>query len=67
MTQLEFDMICKILQNGAPAVANDLIKAITDVITAANTAITERDELKKQLEKLTSDTAAPEAKKANGK
>lgn len=65
MTQLEFDMICKILQNGAPAVANDLIKAITDVITAANTAITERDELKKQLDKLTSDTSASAEEKAS--
>lgn len=51
MTQFEFDMICKIIQNGAPALASDLIGSISNLINDANALLKERDELKAELER----------------
>lgn len=33
MTQAQYDTIVKIIQNGAPALANELISAIAELIT----------------------------------
>lgn len=36
MTQLQFDMICKIIQSGAPALANELCGALNDLVVGYN-------------------------------
>ena len=52
MTQANYDIICKVIQNGAPALANELIGAISNLITDANALLKERDELKAKLEEI---------------
>jgi len=36
MTQFQFDMICKIIQNGAPVLANELCGALNDLVVDYN-------------------------------
>ena len=36
MTQFQFDMICKIIQNGAPALANELCNSLNDLVVDYN-------------------------------
>ena len=52
MTQANYDIICKVIQNGAPALANELIGAISNLINDANALLTERDELKAKVAEL---------------
>lgn len=49
MTQFQFDMICTIIQNGAPALAPELIEALSNVIQEANAAAKENAALKEEL------------------
>lgn len=54
MTQEMYDLICKVLQGGAPALANDLIAALNKLITDYQTlkeTIPEAAEPKKVEEK----------------
>lgn len=51
MTQFQFDMICSILQSGAPALANELIGALSTVIKEANAVAEENAALKAELER----------------
>lgn len=48
MSQEQFDVICKILQNGAPALSIELINAITNVLTVNEKLYRENEELKKK-------------------
>lgn len=43
MTQQQFEIICKIIENGAPALANELCNAL-------NNLVVERNNLAQQLE-----------------
>lgn len=45
MTQLQFEIIYKIIENGAPALANDLCNALNDLVV-------DRNNLAKQLEEI---------------
>ncbi len=39
MTQLQFDMICRIVQSGAPALANELCGALNDIVVDYNNLV----------------------------
>lgn len=41
MTQFQFDMICKIVQNGAPAVAEELCNALNSLVVDYNKTVEE--------------------------
>ena len=41
MTQFQFDMICKVIQSGAPALANELCNSLNDLVVDYN-KLTER-------------------------
>lgn len=51
MTQFQFDMICSIINSGAPALANELIGALSAVIKEANAVAEENVMLKEELER----------------
>lgn len=36
MTQFQFDMICKIIESGAPALANELCNSLNDLVVDYN-------------------------------
>lgn len=36
MNQFQFDLICKLIQNGAPALSNELIGALSNIVNEAN-------------------------------
>ena len=52
MTQFQFDMICKIIESGAPALANELNGSLNDLVQDYNKCIKENDVLKAQVEAL---------------
>ena len=54
MTQTQFDLICKIIQNGAPALAEELCGAIANLIQAYAALAEEKEAASKK------DTAAAE-------
>ena len=55
MTQFEFDVICKVVENGAPALANQLINSLSNVINEYNSAVAENAALKAEVERLRSE------------
>ena len=54
MTQFQFDVICKLIENGAPALANELCDSLNNLVQSYNETITENDRLKEQLNLLNS-------------
>lgn len=46
MTQLQYDMIVKVIQNGAPALAEELISALGALITSYQELKAEREQEK---------------------
>jgi hypothetical protein len=50
MTQFQFDLICKIIESGAPALANELCGALDTFVQSYNSALAENTNLKTQLE-----------------
>jgi hypothetical protein len=60
MTQFQFDAICKIIEAGAPALANELCGALQGLVQTCNAALDENAKLKadKDSEK---DSAEPKA------
>lgn len=46
MTQFQFDMICKVIENGAPAVADELCGALNDLVVNYNHAVNELRSIK---------------------
>lgn len=46
MTQLQFEVICKIIENGAPALANELCNALNDLVIDRNNLAKEVEALK---------------------
>ena len=60
MTQFQFDLICKLIENGAPALANELINALQEMVKICNATAEENTQLKVQLADLTSKEACDE-------
>lgn len=55
MTQIDYEIICRIIQSGAPALAMELIGALQNLINDFNAVIKERDQLKSELETIEKD------------
>ena len=53
MTQYQFETIIKIVNNGAPALAEELNNSLNDLVIDRNNLAKENEELKKELDKLT--------------
>ena len=53
MTQFQFDLICKLVETGAPALANELITALQEMVKICNATAEENTQLKAQIEELT--------------
>ena len=49
MTQLEFGIIVKVLEKGVPALADELVGAMTDFVSSYNKLVAENTELKAKL------------------
>jgi len=49
MTQFQFDLICKIIENGAPALANELCNSLDALVKAYTECMTENEQLKAKL------------------
>jgi ATP phosphoribosyltransferase len=56
MTQFQFDIICKIVSTGAPALANELNSALDEFVQSYNACLEENAQLKAQIEKLATNT-----------
>lgn len=50
MTQFQFEMICKIVQSGAPALSNELCSSLNDLVVDRNQLAKQVEDLKSQLE-----------------
>ena len=46
MTQLQFEMICKIIETGAPALAEELCNSLNDLVVERNNLAQEVEVLK---------------------
>lgn len=51
MDQIQYEIIKKVIQNGAPALANELCSALDNLVNGYNEAINEVEELKAELTK----------------
>lgn len=62
MTQFQFDLICKIITNGAPALAGELCNALNTLVSGYDAIAKENEQLKANINALTSDCVecAPE-------
>jgi cell division protein FtsB len=60
MTQFQFDLICKLIENGAPALANELCGALNALVQTCNNTMAENEQLKAQIADLTSKEACDE-------
>ena len=56
MTQFQFDVICKVIENGAPALANELCGALTVLAQSYTEIVKENADLKIQLEAINTPT-----------
>lgn len=61
MTQFQFDLICKIINSGAPVLANELCGALNTLVQSYNASVEENEKLTAQIAELTKPTE--EAKK----
>lgn len=48
MTQFQFDMICKVIEGGAPALTNELCGALANLVQSYNKVTAENEQLKTQ-------------------
>lgn len=55
MTQLQFDLICKIIEKGAPALADELCGALDSFVRDRNALAAENEELRTQIASMTSE------------
>lgn len=63
MTQFQFDLICKIIQNGAPALAQELCEALSNFVMDNAKLVEEYRILKEAFEASKSETASEKAGK----
>jgi hypothetical protein len=61
MTQFQFDLICKIIENGAPVLANELVTTLQGMVQTCNTTAEENERLKARIEELTKDSESEKA------
>jgi len=61
MTQFQFDLICKVIEGGAPALANELCGALDSLVQSYNEIVKENADLKIQLEAINASSEAAEA------
>ena len=59
MNQFQFELICKIIENGAPALANELCGALNGLVQSYNASMTENEQLKVRLDSLTAPIEDP--------
>jgi cell shape-determining protein MreC len=50
MTQFQFDVLCKVIENGAPALANELCSAVSNLVQSYNKLAEENERLKAEPE-----------------
>lgn len=50
MTQFQFEMICKVIESGAPALSNELCSSLNDLVVDRNQLAKQVEDLKSQLE-----------------
>jgi hypothetical protein len=55
MTQFQFDLICKIISNGAPVLAEELCNALDFFVRDRNALAAENEQLKTQIASMTSE------------
>ena len=55
MTQFQFDLICTIIEKGAPVLANELCGALDNFVKSYNAIAKENEKLKVQISELTKD------------
>lgn len=60
MTQFQFDVICKLIDNGAPALAVELKKALVGLAQSLDEAVTENEQLKAMLKTSTENQSEPD-------
>ena len=53
MTQFQFDLICKILDQGAPVLSGELCGALNTLVLERNALVAENEQLKEQINALT--------------
>ena len=63
MTQFQFDVICKLIDAGAPALASELKNAILGLAKSLEAAVAENEQLKAKLEASTEKQSEVEAVK----
>lgn len=51
MTQQQFEIICKIIENGAPALANELCSALNNLVIDRNNLAKQLEEIQKSAER----------------
>ena len=51
MTQQQFEIICKIIENGAPALANELCSALNNLVIDRNNLAKQLEEIKESAER----------------
>ena len=56
MTQFQFDLICTLIERGAPVLANELCSALDNLVQTCNATIAENEQLKARIEELTKDS-----------
>jgi hypothetical protein len=56
MTQFQFELICKIVSAGAPALANELNVALDEFVQSYNVCLEENAQLRAQITELTAAT-----------
>ena len=54
MTQFQFDLICKVIDAGAPVLAEELCSSLNSLVQDFNAVLKENQELKTQLEAINS-------------
>lgn len=55
MTQFQFDLICKIIEQGAPVLAGELCNALNDFVQNRNALAAENEQLKATIASMTAD------------
>ena len=55
MTQFQFDLICTLIERGAPVLANELCGALQGLVQTCNATVEENEKLKAQISELTKD------------
>lgn len=66
MTQYQFDTIIKIVENGAPALADELNNSLNDLVIDRNNLAKENKEMKEELDALKSKPDKPKPNKSEG-